>query len=165
MLHYTPKQNPQSAMLFSVSCGAAALLLYALSSYIAHRFFLLPILSMTILALGIWFLYRFALVSYRYQICDGVLCVIRCLFKTERTVYTLSLRTGIAIAAAKDSAAKKQFGNPCRTHNFLSSWPQEHAVILYYRDGGRLCSVILDDNPAFFSAASKFFTNSDEDFI
>ena len=165
MLHYTPKQHPQSAMLFSVSCGAAALLLYALSSYIAHRFFLLPILSMTILALGIWFLYRFALVSYRYQICDGVLCVIRCLFKTERTVYTLSLRTGIAIVAAKDSTAKKQFGNPCRTHNFLSSWPQEHAVILYYRDGGRLCSVILDDNPAFFSAASKFFTNSDEDFI
>lgn len=165
MLHYTPKQNPQSAMLFSVSCGAAALLLYALSSYIAHRFFLLPILSMTILALGIWFLYRFALVSYRYQICDGVLCVIRCLFKTERTVYTLSLRTGIAIVAAKDSAAKKQFGNSCRTHNFLSSWPNEHAVILYYRDGGRLCSVILDDNPAFFSAASKFFTNSDEDFI
>ena len=165
MLHYTPKQHPQSAMLFSVSCGAAALLLYALSSYIAHRFFLLPILSMTILALGIWFLYRFALVSYRYQICDGVLCVIRCLFKTERTVYTLSLRTGIAIVAAKDSTAKKQFGKPCRTHNFLSSWPQEHAVILYYRDGGRLCSVILDDNPAFFSAASKFFTNSDEDFI
>ena len=165
MLHYTPKQNPQSAMLFSVSCGAAALLLYALSSYIAHRFFLLPILSMTILALGIWFLYRFALVSYRYQICDGVLCVIRCLFKTERTVYTLSLRTGIAIVAAKDSAAKKQFGNLCRTHNFLSSWPNEHAVILYYRDGGRLCSVILDDNPAFFSTASKFFTNSDEDFI
>ena len=165
MLHYTPKQHPQSAMLFSVSCGAAALLLYALSSYIAHRFFLLPILSMTILALGIWFLYRFALVSYRYQICDGVLCVIRCLFKTERTVYTLSLRTGIAIVAAKDSTAKKQFGNPCRTHNFLSSWPQEHAVILYYRDGGRLCSVILDDNPAFFSAASKFFTNSEQDFI
>lgn len=165
MLHYTPKQNPQSAMLFSVSCGAAALLLYALSSYIAHRFFLLPILSMTILALGIWFLYRFALVSYRYQICDGVLCVIRCLFKTERTVYTLSLRTGIAIVAAKDSAAKKQYGKPCRTHNFLSSWSNEHAVILYYRDGGRLCSVILDDNPAFFSAASKFFTNSDEDFI
>ena len=165
MLHYTPKQHLQSAMLFSVSCGAAALLLYALSSYIAHRFFLLPILSMTILALGIWFLYRFALVSYRYQICDGVLCVIRCLFKTERTVYTLSLRTGIAIVAAKDSTAKKQFGNPCRTHNFLSSWPQEHAVILYYRDGGRLCSVILDDNPAFFSAASKFFTNSEQDFI
>ena len=163
MLHYTPKQNPQSAMLFSVSCGAAALLLYALSSYIAHRFFLLPILSMTILALGIWFLYRFALVSYRYQICDGVLCVIRCLFKTERTVYTLSLRTGIAIVAAKDSTAKKQFGNPCRTHNFLSSWPQEHAVILYYRDGGRLCSVILDDNPAFFSTASKFFTNSEQE--
>ena len=152
-------------MLFSVSCGAAALLLYALSSYIAHRFFLLPILSMTILALGIWFLYRFALVSYRYQICDGVLCVIRCLFKTERTVYTLSLRTGIAIIQTDDSTAKKQYGKPCRTHNFLSSWPQEHAVILYYRDGGRLCSVILDDNPAFFSAASKFFTNSDEDFI
>ena len=165
MLHYTPKQHPQSAMLFSVSCGAAALLLYALSSYIAHRFFLLPILSMTILALGIWFLYRFALVSYRYQICDGVLCVIRCLFKTERTVYTLSLRTGIAIVAAKDSAAKKQIGNPCRTHKFLSSSPQELAVILYYRDGGRRSSVILDDNPAFFSAASKFFTNSDEDFI
>ena len=152
-------------MLFSVSCGAAALLLYALSSYIAHRFFLLPILSMTILALGIWFLYRFALVSYRYQICDGVLCVIRCLFKTERTVYTLSLRTGIAIIQADDTPAKKQYGKPCRTHNFLSSWPQEHAVILYYRDGGRLCSVILDDNPAFFSTASKFFTNSDEDFI
>ena len=152
-------------MLFSVSCGAVALLLYALSSYIAHRFFLLPILSMTILALGIWFLYRFALVSYRYQICDGVLCVIRCLFKTERTVYTLSLRTGIAIIQADDTPAKKQYGKPCRTHNFLSSWPQEHAVILYYRDGGRLCSVILDDNPAFFSAASKFFTNSDEDFI
>lgn len=165
MLHYTPKQHPQSAMLFSVSCGAAALLLYALSSYIAHRFFLLPILSMTILALGIWFLYRFALVSYRYQICDGVLCVIRCLFKTERTVYTLSLRTGIAIIQADDTPAKKQYGKPCRSHNFLSSWPNEHAVILYYRDSGRLCSVILDDNPAFFSTASKFFTNSDEDFI
>lgn len=165
MLNYSPKQKPKSAMLFSVSCGAAALVLFALSSYIGHRFLLLPILSLTLLSLGIWFLYRFALVSYRYEIRDGVLCVICRMFKTERTVYTLSLRTGVAIIPLDDTAAKKQYGKPLRTHNFLLSWPADHAVILYYRDAGRLCSVILEDNPAFFSAASRFFSNTDSDLI
>lgn len=161
MLRYTPPQKPCSAMLFSVSLGAAALLLYALSSYIAHRFFLLPILSMTMLALGIWFLYRFALVSYRYEIRDGVLCVIRRLFGREQTVYTLSLRTGIAIIPADDKKVRQQYGKPVRSHNFLPSWPHENTVILYYRDAGRLCSVILSDNAAFFSAASRFFAVSE----
>lgn len=165
MLNFKPKQNAQSAMLFSVSLGAASLVLFTLSSYIGHRFPLMPVLSAALLILGIWFLYRFALVSYRYQIRDGVLCVIRCLFKKERTVYTLSLRTGIAIIPSDDTAAKKRYGKPVRTHNFLAAWPAEHAVILYYRDGGKLCSVILDDNPAFFSVASIFFANTDWDSI
>ena len=164
MLNFSPKPKPQSAMLFSVSSGAAALVLFALSSYIGHRFPLLLIVSTALLILGIWFLYRFALCSYRYQICDGVLCVIRRLFRTERTVYTLSLRTGIAIVPTNGTAAKKQYGKPHRIHNFLSAWPQEHAVILYYRDGGTLCAVLLDDNPAFFSAAAQFFADPDRDF-
>ena len=165
MLHFSPKQNLMTAMLFSVSSGAASLVLLALSSYIGHRFPLLLIASAALLAFGVWFLYRFALCSYHYQIRDGVLCVTRCLFKTERTLYTLSLRTGIAIIPSDDAAAKKQYGKPCRTHNFLSSWPQEHAVILYYRDGGKVCSVLLDDNPAFFSAAAAYFKETDSDLI
>lgn len=165
MLNFQPKQKPQSAMLFSVSLGAASLVLFALSSYIGHHFPLMLISSAALLMLGIWFLYRFALVSYRYRICDGVLCVIRRLFQKERTVYTLSLRTGIAIIPCDDTAAKKQYGKPVRTHNFLAAWPADHAVILYYRDGGKLCSVILDDNPAFFSAASKHFQNTNEDSV
>ncbi len=165
MLHYTPKQKPQSAMLFSVSCGAASLVLFALSSYIGHRFPFMLILSAALLILGIWFLYRFALVSYRYQIRSGVLCVIRRLFRTERTVYTLSLRTGIAIVQTDNTPVKKQYGKPVRTHNFLSSWPSDRAVILYYRDAGRLCAVILEDNPAFFSAASQFFEDTDWDSV
>ncbi len=161
MLNFTPKQNLRSALMFSVSCCAVSLVLFALSSYIGHSFRLLPILSIAVLALGIWFLYRFALVSYRYQIRDGVLCVIRCLFRTERTVYTLSLRTGVAIVPSDDTEARKRYGKPVRTHNFLTSWSPDDAVILYYRDAGKLCCVILCDNPAFFSAASQFFADSD----
>jgi len=148
-------------MLFSVSCGAASLVLFALSSYIGHRFPFLLVLAVTVLALGVWFLYRFALVSYRYQIRDGVLCIIRCLFRTERTVYTLSLRTGIALVPSDDTEARKRYGKPVRTHNFLTSWPSDDAVLLYYRDAGKLCCVILCDNPAFFSTASQFFAGSD----
>lgn len=161
MLNFTPKQNPQGALLFSVSCGAASLVLFALSSYIGHRFPFLLILAMIVLALGVWFLYRFALVSYRYQIRDDVLCVIQRLFRTERTVYTLSLRTGVAIVPADDTAARKKYGKPVRTHNFLTSWPSDRAVLLYYRDAGKLCCVILCDNPAFFSTASQSFSASD----
>ena len=161
MLRYSPKQQPLSAMLFSVSCGAAALVLYALSSAVAHRFVLLPIVSMTVLALGVWFLYRFALLSYRYEIRGDVLCVVRRLFGRENTIYTLSLRTAVSVVPADKAKSEKGRERPIRTHNFLPSWPHAHAVILYYRDAGKLCSVILEDNPAFFAAAAQYFTKSE----
>ena len=163
MLSYIPPQKPASALLFSSSCVAAGLILFALSSYILHRYPLLPIVSLVLVLLGIWFMYRFALMSYRYEIRDGVLCIHRRLFRAERTVYTLSLRTGTAVIPMDDTAAKKRIGKPHRTHNFLTVWPSEHPVILYYRDAGRLCSVILEDNPAFFSAAAQYFPNIDTD--
>ena len=160
MLQFSPQTKPISAMLFSVSCSAAALVLYALSSYIAHRFAILPILSLILLVLGVWFLYRFALISYRYEIRDGVLCIIRRLFGVEKTVYTLSLRTGIAIVSV-GNPEKKPDTKPVRTHNFLASCTSDHPVTLYYCDGGKLCSVILEDNPAFFCAAETYFADTE----
>ncbi len=161
MLTYTPPTRPHTALLFSASCAAAGLILYALSSYIAHRFPILPIVSMILVALGIWFLYRFGLVSYRYEIRDGVLCVHRRLFRMEKTVYTLSLRTGCAILPQNDTTDKKRIGKVFRTHNFLTVWPSEHSVALYYRDAGRLCAVLLENNPAFVAAAAQYFPSSE----
>lgn len=161
MLSFTPKTKPLSAFLFSTSCAAAGLILYALSSYIAHRFPLLPIVSLILIGLGIWFLYRFGLVSYRYELREGILCIHRRLFRTEQTVYTLSLKTGCAMIPTEDKTARKRIGKAYRTHNFLTVWPSEQAVVLYYRDAGRLCAVIVENNPAFLSAAARYFTNPD----
>lgn len=158
MLSFTPPAKPGSAMLFSASCAAAGLILYAMSSYIGHRFAVLPIVSLILILIGIWFLYRFGLLSYRYEIRDGVLCIHRRLFRVERTVYTLSLRMGCAMIPHDDTAARKRIGHACRTHNFLTVWPTERAVVLYYRDTDRLCAVILENNPAFIAAAAQYFS-------
>ena len=158
MLSYSPQTKPLSAMLFSSSCAAGGLLLYFLSAQIGHRYVLLPIVSMVLILLGVWFLYRFALISYRYEIRDGVLCIHRRIFGRERTVYTLALRFGCAVISADDTKKRKRIGKPIRCHNFLTEWPDEHAVFLYYRDADRLCAVILHDNPAFLSAAHRYFS-------
>ena len=161
MLSYTPPQKPYSAMLLSSSCVAAGMILYFLSSYIMHRWPLIPIAALILVLLGIWFLYRFALVSYRYEIHSGVLCIHRRLFRTEKTVYTLSLRTGCAILSSNDTKEKKRLGKVFRTHNFLTVWPSEQYAVLYFRDAGRLCAVMLEENTAFLSAASDCFSDRD----
>lgn len=156
MIAFTPPRKLRSAMLFSVSCGAAGLLLYAMSSYIGHRFILLPIASAALVILGLWFLHRFALVSYRYEIRRGVLCVIRCLHRQQRTVYTLDLKTAFSVVSEQDHTNRPK-ERPRRVHNFVCTWPTEHAVRLYYRDAGVVCAVILEDNPAFFSSVRACF--------
>lgn len=161
MLSFTPPTKPGSALLFSASCAASGLILYAMSSYIAHRFPLLPIISLILILIGIWFLYRFGLISYRYEIRDGVLCIHRRLFRAEKTVYTLSLRMGCAMIPRDDTAARKRIGKAYRTHNFLTVWPTEQAVVLYYRDADKLCAVILENNPAFLSAAGQYFSTAE----
>ncbi len=162
MLSFTPPTKPGSAMLFSASCAAAGLILYALSSYIAHRFPILPLISLILILIGFWFLYRFGLMSYRYEIRDDVLCIHRRLFRTERTVYTLSLRMGYAMIPRDDKAARLRIGKARRTHNFLTAWPAEEAVVLYYRDADMLCAVILENNPAFLSAAAQYFSTPND---
>lgn len=157
MLSYSPQTKPHQAMLFSSSCAAAGLILFFLSAYIGHKFLLLPIIAMILILLGVWFLYRFALISYRYEIREGVLYMHRRIFRCERTVYTLSLGMAFAVIGTEDTAARKRTGVPYRCHNFLTVWPTEHAVILYYRDAQKLCAVYLEDNPAFLTAASKYF--------
>ena len=161
MLSFTPQTKPRTAFLFSASCAASGMILYALSSYIAHAFTLLPILSLALIAIGIWFLYRFGLLSYRYEIRDHVLCVHRRLFRTERTVYTLSLHMAFAAVDADDTTTRKRIGKAYRVHNFLSVWPSEQAVVIYYRDAGRLCAVMLENNPAFTAAAAQHFSEND----
>lgn len=160
MLTFLPPQKPRTALLFSASCTAAGLILYALSAYIAHRYPLLPITAGAAVLLGIWFAYRFAVISYRYEIRSGVLCVVRRMFGRDRTVYTLNLHMGFAVVPADDRVQRRKLGPPRRIHNFTATWPTEHAVVLYYRDASHICAVILEDNPAFFSAAAAFFSES-----
>ena len=160
MLIFTPPQKPYTALLFSASCVAVGLILFALSAYIAHRYLLLPIAAATLILLGIWFLYRFAILSYRYEIRSGVLCVIRRIFGHDRTVFTLDLHMGFTVVPYEDRAARSKLSSPRRIHNFVVTWPTEHAVLLYYHDAAYVCAVILEDNPAFFTAASKYFSQN-----
>lgn len=160
MLTFTPPQKPYTALLLSSSCLAAGLILYALSAWISHRYLLLPIVAAVLILLGIWFVYRFALLSYRYEIRSGVLCVVRRLFGRDRTVYTLDLHMGFAAVPYDDRIGRRRIGSPRRTHNFVNTWPTEHAVVLFYHDAAYVCVVILEDNPAFFSAAARHFTQN-----
>ena len=161
MLTFTPKKKPKSALLFSCSCALAALSVYALSASVGHPTPLLPLCAAMLTAVGVWFALRFALLSYRYELHGDVLCVVRCLFGREQTDWSLSLRLGYAMVSASDRTARRDCGKAVRVHHFLTVWPSEDAVVLYYRDGAHLCAAHFAPNDAFFASVTPHFPKPD----
>lgn len=162
MYRFAPSQIKSTAMLLSLSCAAAGLVIAVLSSRIGHRFLLLIIASAILILLGIWFLYRFALLSYRYELTRDVFRVVRCLFGRERTVFSVRLALCCAALPLSDKTARRRIGIPRRYCNFCCAWPTESPVVLYYRVGEGLYAAVLDGNDAFFSLAARDFRDPEQ---
>ena len=79
---YIPQKSLGAAFLFSASAFASAAVLFFLSRVVSHRFPLIVIAAAMLLLLSFWYILRFGIFSYRYEIRGDLFLVFRCIGNT-----------------------------------------------------------------------------------
>lgn len=149
---YTPPKNNRQAGIFSVIAMAAAFFLYACSGLITDMRYIPQLCALAIAAVGIQMMTRWCLTSYRYELHDDNLVVVKCVGKREMMVCNLTLRTGVGIFPQKDEAALSSVCDRFdRSYNYVVSFQPESVFVYVFRDADMTCRILLEPDERFLS--------------
>lgn len=169
---YTPTAKNRQATILSLSTLAASLLLYVFSGLLGARGGItkaaVQILAIGLAAFGIYMLVRWKLTSYRYELHDDNLVVVRIVGKKEIMVCNLTLRTAIALFPKKELTERvKTVGKIDRIVNYVCSFEEEDPTCYLFRDADTAAMIVFEPDDAFCGEMQARMTTktpySDED--
>ena len=156
MVSYTPNVKNKQAEVLSLCCFAAALLFYLFAGYLGARGgvtkALIQILALAIGAAGIHLLVRWGMTSYRYELHEDNLVVVRIVGKKELMVCNLTLKTALGLyPKAVWDALPEPRPKVDSAVNYVCSFLSENPVRYLYRDADRNNVIIFEPDDAFFA--------------
>ena len=146
---YTPPRSPGTALLFSSSALAAAAVLLFLSSTVSHRFLLILIAAAVLFLLSCWYLLRFGMISYRYEIRGDLFLIFRCIGKYSYPIFRLSLHLCCALQKNDEKRPLQCKERVRHFYNHTSSLTAADTLTVYYYDATVLCAVRIQTNDTF----------------
>ncbi len=158
---YTPKpQNNQAGPMGAAMIGAA-LLLFCVATFIQRGHASLQILGLLLGTLGIYTVTRYTLTSFRYELHENNLVVVKIVGKREMTVCDLTLKTARGIFPKTDAEAIREAApRISESHNYTCTMMTDNTYVYVYTDADRYCTLHLEPDDAFLSEMKARMTIS-----
>ena len=149
---YTPKRDNRMTILFAVGFLITAALLYFCAGKLPIQPYIMQLAAVLLAALGIHMVIRWQVTSFRYELHDTNLVVVKCMQKRECMVCDLTLSTYVGLFEESEREARFAVApRLAHVYNYTVNFQPKRQITYVFSDADTHCALLLEPDDAFLS--------------
>ncbi len=149
---YTPKRDNRMTVVFAIGFLVTAALLYFYANKLPIQPYILQLAAVLLAALGIHMVIRWQITSFRYELHDTNLVVVKCMQKRECMVCDLTLSTYVGLFEETEKEARFSVApRLAHVYNYTVNFQPTRQMTYVFSDADTHCAILFEPDEAFLT--------------